>query len=46
MFSFIANWIKNNVKEPIIIGPDEESKQWAEVIATEIDAPYSIIKKK
>lgn len=29
----ISDWINANVKNPIIIGPDEESKQWAESIA-------------
>lgn len=30
----IAQWIKNNIIDPVIIGPDEESAQWAEEVAT------------
>jgi len=29
----IARWIRNNVLNPVIIGPDEESAQWAERVA-------------
>ncbi|MDR3491796.1 MAG: ribose-phosphate diphosphokinase [Gammaproteobacteria bacterium] len=41
----IAEWIKNNVKNPLIIGPDEESTQWVEAVARYADAPYVIVKK-
>lgn len=41
----IAEWIKNTVASPILIGPDEESEQWVSEIATSIGAPYIIAKK-
>ena len=41
----IALWIKNNVKNPVIIGPDAESKQWVEDIADTLKAPYLVLQK-
>jgi ribose-phosphate pyrophosphokinase len=41
----VAEWIKNNVKSPIIIGPDAESTQWVVDIAKNINAPYVIANK-
>lgn len=41
----IAQWIKNNVNQPVIIGPDQESAQWAEKIAQKIQAPFTILNK-
>lgn len=41
----INEWIVNNLKNPIIIGPDIESKQWAESIARKSNIPYVILEK-
>lgn len=41
----IAKWIASNVESPFIIGPDEESKQWVNDVASAINAPFAIIKK-
>ena len=41
----IARWIKTNVKNPLLIGPDSESKQWVEEVAQKIAAPFLILKK-
>lgn len=41
----IAKWIGNNIKQPFIIGPDEESEQWVADVAKDISAPFAIIKK-
>lgn len=38
----IAEWIKKNVENPLIVGPDEESTQWAEAIKM----PFIISTKK
>lgn len=43
--SFIAQWIKENVKNPFIIGPDIESKQWVSEVARINQAPYVILDK-
>jgi ribose-phosphate pyrophosphokinase len=41
----IAQWIKNNIKNAVLIGPDEESKQWVTKVA-ELAAVPSIVLKK
>lgn len=43
----IATWIKNNagLNNPIILGPDEESEQWAKVAAETIGVDYEIMIK-
>lgn len=41
----IANWIKNNVKNALLIGPDEESKQWLEEISTISNSDFVILNK-
>jgi ribose-phosphate pyrophosphokinase len=38
-------WIKDNVKKPLLIGPDSESEQWVSKAGHEIDAPYIILEK-
>jgi len=42
---FISSWIKNNVKSPVLIGPDFESEQWVRVVAKDAGAPYLIANK-
>ncbi|HBD9275146.1 TPA: ribose-phosphate pyrophosphokinase [Legionella pneumophila] len=41
----ISQWIKVNVPNPILIGPDAESSQWVSGIAQKIDAPCLILEK-
>ncbi|MBN1683824.1 MAG: ribose-phosphate pyrophosphokinase [Gammaproteobacteria bacterium] len=41
----IAEWIQQNIKKPVLIGPDVESKQWVLRAANHIKAPYLIFKK-
>lgn len=42
----IAEYIKKNIGEAIIVGPDIESYQWARAIAEKIDLHAVILKKK
>lgn len=42
----IANWVWRNVKEPLLIGPDEESEQWIKIVSRLAEVPYVIFKKK
>ena len=42
----IAQWIKENVDNPVLIGPDEESEQWASDIAEKINIPYIVLNKQ
>jgi ribose-phosphate pyrophosphokinase len=39
----MTEWIKENVENPFLIGPDEESAQWVKEVAGEF--PYIILKK-
>lgn len=41
----IADWIRGNVTDPVIVGPDEESRQWADRIASRAQA-HSIVLTK
>ena len=41
----ISEWIKANVTNPLIIGPDSESEQWVAAVATDAGAPYSVLDK-
>ena len=41
----IGLWIAANVKSPLIIGPDQESRQWVEGIAAAAGAPSTVLTK-
>lgn len=41
----IAHWIKANVTNPLIIGPDSESEQWVAAVASDVGAPHSVLDK-
>lgn len=41
----ISDWVKSNILSPLLIGPDEESRQWTEEVANYAKAPYVILKK-
>ena len=42
----IAGYIKKNIGNPVIIGPDEESHAWANSVAEILDAESRILRKK
>src|SRR6266542_4279728 len=41
----ISKWIKDNVQQPVLIGPDSESEQWVSKVAAEANAPFIALKK-
>jgi ribose-phosphate pyrophosphokinase len=41
----IARWIKENVAQPFLIGPDSESRQWVEAVAKECAARWTVTEK-
>lgn len=43
--SVIAEWIKTTISNPIIIGPDDESRQWAEDVAALADCAVTVLRK-
>ena len=42
---YLSDWIRANIKKPLIIGPDGESKQWVQKVADAINAPYEVLEK-
>lgn len=43
--SLISNWIKENLKSTVIIGPYKQSESWISLIAKETESPFYIMKK-
>ncbi|HEX5883412.1 MAG TPA: ribose-phosphate pyrophosphokinase [Pyrinomonadaceae bacterium] len=41
----ISEWIRANVKNAVLIGPDNESAQWASAVAREAGAPCVVLEK-
>ncbi len=41
----LAAWIRANVTNPILIGPDSESQQWVSEVARESKAPHLVLEK-
>ena len=41
----VSEWIRTNVRQPMLVGPDEESAQWVEAVASAANAPYLVLKK-
>jgi ribose-phosphate pyrophosphokinase len=42
----IGSWVRDNVESPVILGPDAESKQWAECVAEAAGAPWAVFEKQ
>jgi ribose-phosphate pyrophosphokinase len=43
--SLMSEWIKANVPEALIIGPDSESEQWVSTVAKDASATYTVLEK-
>lgn len=41
----IASWVRANVRQPLLIGPDEESAQWVSDVARQAGAPFVVLTK-
>lgn len=41
----ISEWIRRNVPNPLLVGPDGESEQWVKSVAEAANAPYLILEK-
>lgn len=41
----IGDWIAEHVDNPVIVGPDAESEQWAAKVAKAVRCPYAILDK-
>ena len=42
----IAQWLRENVAQPLVIGPDSESEQWAARVAEAAGCPYEVLTKE
>jgi len=42
----IGSWVRENVPKPVVIGPDEESRQWVERVAVIACAPWTVFGKR
>ncbi|HEY1811118.1 MAG TPA: ribose-phosphate diphosphokinase [Kofleriaceae bacterium] len=41
----IADWVRREVAEPVLVGPDAESEQWVAAVAEACGAPFEICTK-
>lgn len=41
----VSDWIRQNVVNPVLIGPDSESEQWVSEVAAKAGAPFLILEK-
>jgi ribose-phosphate pyrophosphokinase len=41
----IADWVRDNVEEPALIGPDAESEQWVKAVAELLGCPSLVLRK-
>lgn len=41
----IGDWIAEHVDNPVIVGPDAESEQWAAKVAKAVRCPYTVLDK-
>lgn len=42
----VAEWIRDMVVRPLLIGPDIESEQWVSTVAELVGAPYRVLHKE
>jgi ribose-phosphate pyrophosphokinase len=42
----LAAWIRSHVVDPVILGPDSESRQWAASVAELAGAPFAVFSKR
>jgi len=43
--ALLAQWVRDRVDRPLIVGPDSESEQWVREVARGSDAPYIVSRK-
>lgn len=41
----LAGWIAENVDNPVLLGPDSESRQWVDEVARLAGCPYEVLRK-
>lgn len=43
--ALISEWIKNNISNAVLIGPDSESEQWVSEVAANAGVPFIVLQK-
>lgn len=41
----VAQWVAEQVAQPVLVGPDEESEQWVAQVAAGVGCPYTVLRK-
>ena len=41
----LAQWIAESVENPVLVGPDSESRQWVAEVASLVGCPYEVLRK-
>lgn len=41
----ISKWVKKNIENPVLVGPDSESEQWVSKVAANAGAPFIVLEK-
>ena len=41
----LTEWIREQVPNPLLVGPDAESEQWVREVASGMEAPYIVLEK-
>jgi ribose-phosphate pyrophosphokinase len=41
----VADWIRNEIADPLLVGPDSESEQWVADVAERAGAPFIVLEK-
>jgi ribose-phosphate pyrophosphokinase len=41
----IAEWVKDHVERPVVVGPDAESEQWVDAVAAALGCPSLVLRK-
>lgn len=41
----LSSWVRSNVVNPVLIGPDAESEQWVSAVARDAGAPFTVLEK-
>ena len=41
----ISDWIRENIENPLLVGPDGESEQWVKAVAQSAGAPHIVLEK-
>jgi len=41
----LADWVRGHVSKPLLVGPDNESRQWVRAIAAAVPCPFVVLDK-